>query len=135
MSQKRGFRTVYDLNIHLVLVTKYRAKVINAQMLERLGEIFNATCQKWNCTVAEFNGEADHVHLLIEFPPDVALSKLVNNLKTVSSRLIRKEFSERVNSVYRKPVFWTGAYFVASTGGVTLEQLKTYVENQDIPAN
>ena len=135
MSQKRGFRTVYDLNIHLVLVTKYRAKVINAQMLERLGEIFNATCQKWNCTVTEFNGEADHVHLLIEFPPDVALSKLVNNLKTVSSRLIRKEFSERANSFYCKPVFWSGAYFVASTGGVTLEQLKTYVENQDIPAN
>lgn len=133
MSPKKGYRTVYDLNIHLVLVTKYRAKVIDAAVLGRLGEIFVSTCQKWNCRVAEFNGEPDHVHLLIEFPPDVAISKLVNNLKTVSSRLIRKEFKQRVDTFYRKPVFWTGAYFVASSGGVTLEQLKTYVENQAKP--
>jgi len=81
----------------------------------------------------KFNGESDHVHLLVSYPPDVAISKLVNNLKTVSSRLIRKEFSEYVNSFYQKPVFWTGAYFVASTGGATLEQIKAYVESQQSP--
>ncbi|WP_017324008.1 IS200/IS605 family transposase [Synechococcus sp. PCC 7336] len=134
MSLKRGYRNVYDLNIHLVLVTKYRARVINQEMLSRLKEIFEQTCQKWNCTLVEFNGEVDRVHLLIEFPPDVALSKLVNNLKTVSSRLIRKQFPERVAQFFQKPVFWTGTYFIASTGGVTLEQIKQYVEQQNSPA-
>ena len=134
MTQKKGYRTVYDLNVHLVLVTKYRRKVIDNAMLMRLGEIFSSTCSKWNCYLSHFDGEADHVHLLIEFPPDVAISKLVNNLKTVSSRLIRRDFSERISQFYSKPAFWTGAYFVASSGGVTLEQLKTYVENQDTPA-
>ena len=133
MTLKKGFRNVYDLNIHLVLVTKYRKKVITKPILNRLSEIFTATCSKWRCEVVEFNGEPDHIHLLINFPPDVEVSKLVNNLKTVSSRLIRKDFSEQLGQVYSKPVFWSGAYFVASCGGVTIEQLKTYVEHQHSP--
>jgi putative transposase len=133
MTLKRGFRNVYNLNIHLVLVTKYRKKVINQVMLSRLNEIFESTCQKWRCELVEFNGEPDHVHLLVNFPPDVEVSKLVNNLKTVSSRLIRKDFLTQLNSVYSKPVFWSGAYFVASCGGVTIDQLKTYVEQQHSP--
>ncbi|NJM74760.1 MAG: IS200/IS605 family transposase [Acaryochloridaceae cyanobacterium RU_4_10] len=133
MTLKRGFRNVYDLNIHLVLVTKYRKKVISKAMLNRLSEIFESTCHKWRCELVEFNGEPDHVHLLINFPPDVEVSKLVNNLKTVSSRLIRKDFSQELAQVYSKPVFWSGAYFVASCGGVTVEQLKTYVEQQHSP--
>ena len=83
--------------------------------------------------MVEFNGEEDHVHLLVDYNPKVQLSKFVNNLKTVSSRLIRKEFSSQVGRFYYKPVFWTGAYFVASCGGVTLEQLKAYVQNQNTP--
>jgi putative transposase len=133
MTLKKGFRNVYDLNIHLVLVTKYRKKVINKALLSRLNEIFESTAQKWRCELVEFNGEPDHVHLLLSFPPDVEVSKLVNNLKTVSSRLIRKDFLEYLNSVYSKPVFWSGAYFVASCGGVTIEQLKSYVEQQHSP--
>jgi putative transposase len=133
MTLKRGFRNVYDLNIHLVLVTKYRKKVITKPILNRLNEIFKSTCQKWRCELVEFNGESDHVHLLINFPPDVEVSKLVNNLKTVSSRLIRKDFLEYLSSVYTKPVFWSGAYFVASCGGITIEQLKSYVEQQHSP--
>lgn len=128
-----GHRAVYSLNIHLVLVTKSRRKVINQAMMTRLQEIFENTCTKWRSKVTEFNGESDHVHLVISYPPDVEVSKLVNNLKTVSSRLIRKEFHEQVNQFYRKPVFWAGAYFVASCGGVTLEQLQFYVEKQDSP--
>jgi putative transposase len=133
MTLKRGYRNVYDLNIHLVLVTKYRKKIITKAILSRLREIFESTCQKWRCELVEFNGELDHIHLLINFPPDVEISKLVNNLKTVSSRLIRKDFLEVLNSVYTKPVFWSGAYFVASCGGVTIEQLKSYVEQQHPP--
>lgn len=133
MTLNKGYRNVYDLNIHLVLVTKYRKKVINKAMLVRLQEIFESTCTKWRSQLREFNGEQDHVHLLINYPPDVEVSKLVNNLKTVSSRLIRKDFAEQLKSVYLKPVFWSGAYFVASSGGVTIEQVKKYVENQHSP--
>jgi putative transposase len=130
MSYNKGYRCLYSLNIHLVLVTKYRRKVINQEILQRLHEILASTCTKWSSTLTDFNGEADHVHLVIDFPPDIEISKLVNNLKTVSSRLIRKEFAAQINLVYSKPVFWTGAYFVATCGGVTIEQIKQYVENQ-----
>lgn len=123
----------FSLQMHLVLVTKYRRKVINAEMLKRLEQIFHATVMKWECRIVEFNGEADHVHLIIDYNPRVQISKFVNNLKTVSSRLIRKEFAAVLESVYSKPVFWTGAYFVASCGGVTVEQLRQYVQSQDAP--
>jgi putative transposase len=130
---EKGFRSVYLLNAHIVFVTKYRRKVITKDLLHRLEQIFKDTCSLWESSVIEFNGESDHVHLLIQYPPQVQLSKLIGNLKTVSSRLIRKEFSEHLNRFYYKPVFWTGSYFVASCGGVTLEQLKKYVEQQAAP--
>ena len=93
-----------------------------------------STLTKWDSTLLDFNGESDYVHRIIDDKPDIALSKLIANLKTVSSRLIRKEFLDlAAKYFYNKPYFWTGAYFVASCGGVTIEQLKKYVENQNSP--
>lgn len=133
LNHKHGFRSVYTLTVHIVFVTKYRRRVISVAILERLKEIFQETCDKWECHLVEFNGEADHVHLLINFLPQVQLSKLIANLKTVSSRLLRKEFSAELERVYSKPVFWSGSYFVASCGGVTIEALRKYVERQASP--
>jgi putative transposase len=131
-----GFRSVYKLNAHIVLVVKYRRKAINQEILSRLREIFADTLLKWDCQMLEFNGEADHIHLLIDYKPDKPLSTLIGNLKTVSSRLIRKEFPWLSQKYfYNKPYFWTGAYFVASCGGVTVEQLSGYVENQSQPTD
>lgn len=132
-SYDKGFRSVYSLTAHIVFVTKYRKKVINKAIYERLATIFDEACSKWQATLLEFNAEDDHVHLLIRYHPQVELSKFIANLKTVSSRLIRKEFGDYLNQVYRKPVFWTGSYFVASCGGITVEQLKKYVEQQATP--
>ena len=87
-----GFRSVYKLNAHIVLIVKYRRKAIDAEILKRLRGIITDTFKKWDCTLLEFNGEADHVHLLIDYKPDKPLSTLIGNIKTVSSRLIRKEF-------------------------------------------
>ncbi|NES75129.1 MULTISPECIES: IS200/IS605 family transposase [Okeania] len=129
----KGFRSVYSLTVHIVFVTKYRRKVITSEMLQQLNKIFDQTCQKWECELVEFNGEVDHVHLLITFNPKVQLSKFIANLKTVSSRLIRRDFADYLARFYRKPVLWTGSYFVASCGGVTIEQLKQYVEHQSTP--
>ena len=119
--------------MHIVLVTKYRKKVINSEILERLREIFAKLCMSQKCELVEFNGEPDHVHLLIDMAPDIAVSKLVNILKTISSREIRREFSERVNQFYWKPVFWTKAYCALSAGAAPLNVLKTYIQNQNEP--
>lgn len=126
-------RGVSDLKCHLVLTPKYRRKLFNEAMLSRMEEIFKALMEKWEGRLIEFNGEADHVHLLIQYTPQTEPSKLINNLKTVSSRYLRKEFAERVNEFYRKDVLWTNGYFIASCGGVTVEQLKQYIEEQDRP--
>ncbi len=126
-------RSVSDLKAHLVLTTKYRRKVFTGEMLERLHEVFLDLLIKWDCKLVEFNGEEDHIHLLFQYHPDVALSNLVNNLKSVSSRRLRQEFEERVNQFYRKDVLWNSSYFVASCGGVTISTLRKYIENQDTP--
>lgn len=124
---------VYKINLHIVFVTKYRRKVINAAILKRLEDIFTGLCQNQKSELVEFGGESDHMHLLIDISPDIAPSRLVNTLKTISSRMIRKEFAEHINKFYWKPVFWTGAYCVISAGGAPLEILKTYIQNQDEP--
>jgi putative transposase len=121
---------VFSLRYHLVLVTKYRRKVITKEMLERLGEIFDETLRKWECSLIEFNGEEDHVHLLFSGNPNLTLSTLVNNLKTVSSRIIRRDFKESILRVYREPVFWHRSYCIITSGGAPIEVLKRYIENQ-----
>ncbi|SHF72643.1 putative transposase [Caldanaerobius fijiensis DSM 17918] len=100
----------YNLKYHLVIVTKYRHKCLTNEMLKRLENILS----KWSCTLIEFNGEADHIHILFEAPPQVQLSKLINNLKTVTSRLIRKEYAEYLSKFYWKPYLWNRklSYFV-----------------------
>jgi putative transposase len=123
-------RSRCDMKAHLVLVTKYRRKVISVTIMQRLTELVQHLCNRWGCQMIEFNGEADHVHLLFGYYPQLDLSKFVNNLKTVTSRMIRKEFATWVSRFYWKPVFWNSAYFVASCGGVTVETLKRYVQQQ-----
>lgn len=126
-------RGVSDLKCHLVLTTKYRRKVLTDPMLTRLEAIFKALMEKWEGRLVEFNGERDHIHLLLQYTPQTQPSKLIINLKTVSSRYLRKEFVAEVNKVYWKDVFWTNGYFIASCGGVTVDQLKKYIDQQDRP--
>jgi putative transposase len=137
MNQKQElkylYHSVYNLSYHLVIVTKYRKKCIDKDMLSRLEEIFRATLEKWEGELLEFNGEADHVHLLISVSPKVQLSRLINNLKTVSSRLIRKEFATKLNKLYKTRVFWNRSYCILSCGGAPLSVLKQYIENQELP--
>ncbi len=119
MWRKLKCGTVYNLQMHLVLVTKYRYHVINHSVLERLRELFTQTCLKWECELLEFGGESDHVHLLVSYHPKLAIDTFVGNLKTVSSRLIRKEFSQHVKQFYSKSVFWGIGYSVNSCGGAS----------------
>jgi len=85
---------------------------------------------KWRCEVVEFGGEADHVHVLFTAHPALELSKVVNNLKTASSRRLRNTFPKQVKKFYWKPVFWHRAYYISSVGNASLETVKRYVANQ-----
>ncbi len=96
-------------------------------MLERLQEVFANVCVKTKCQLTEFNGEADHVHLLVDFHPDNRLSALIGSMKSASSRIIQKEFADELLRVYSKPAFWSGSYYVASTGGAPIERVKAYI--------
>lgn len=104
-------------------------------MLERLHGIFANVCIKTKCRLIEFSGETDHVHLLVDFHPDNNLSVLVGSLKSASSRIIQKEFSVHLSAFYRKSVFWSSSYYVASTGGAPIEKIKQYIQSQEIPEN
>ena len=122
------------LHAHLVFVTKYRHGVFSARHLERMEEIMRDVCTDFECDLKEFNGEADHVHLLVNFPPKVALSKLVNSLKGVSSRRMRQEFPELARHYWRAQRLWSGSYFAGSVGGAPISVLRQYIEQQDRPA-
>lgn len=124
------YHCVYNLTYHLVLVTKYRRRCITSDMLRRLEEIFRATAEKWKCELLEFNGEPDHVHLLVSLHPNISLSVFVNNLKTVSSRLIRKEFARDLQRVFWKRVFWGRSYCILTCGGAPLSVIRQYIEQQ-----
>lgn len=126
-------RSVSDLKAHLVLTTKYRHKAITGEMLKRLHVILEDLLVKWDCKLVEFNGEADHVHALFQYHPDLQLSTLVGNIKSTTSRRLRQEFAEHLSRFYSKNVFWNGSYFIASCGGVTISTLKQYIESQDSP--
>src|SRR5271166_4799289 len=129
---KQSFETLnhctFNLKYHLVLVTKYRKRCMTKPMLIKLQEIFKRLCEQWQCALLEFNGEPDHVHLLLSLNPKVQPSIFVNNLKTISSRLIRKEFSVQLKNVYWKPIFWSRSYCIISCRGAPLSVLKQYIE-------
>ena len=84
-------------------------------------------------SLVEFNGEADHVHLLIDLPPKAALSMLVNSLKTVTARLMRRDHGKHLSQYFWKPVLWSRSYFVASCGGAPLAVIKKYIEQLEAP--
>lgn len=130
MKLRSHHHCVYDLHFHLVLVTKYRKKCLSKEIIGQLETICRNLCEKWDVGLEEFGAESDHIHLLLEFHPNIMPSKFINNLKTVSSRLIRRDFSAHLTKFYWKKVLWTRAYCFLSTGGVTIDVIKKYIEKQ-----
>ena len=90
-------------------------------------------CEAWGGRLLEFNGEADHIHLLLELPPTVVLADFVNALKTGTSRRLRNEFKEHLASVYKKPVLWSRSYCILTCGGAPLEIIQQYIQQQARP--
>jgi len=117
----------------LVFVTKYRRGAFDEEMLGTCEDTMSEVCADFGVTLVEFNGEDDHVHLLIEFPPTVQLSRLINSLKGVSSRILRKKHSERVQRFLWGNHFWSRSYYVSTAGGSSLENIREYITNQRRP--
>lgn len=130
---RKGRHAVWDLHAHLVFVTKYRHPVFDSAHLGYLKTVFDAVCEDFGCELEEFNGETNHVHLLVKFPATVELSKLVNSLKGVSSRRARQRFPELASHYWRANVLWSRSYYAGTTGGAGIETVKSYIEHQNSP--
>lgn len=127
---RRERHSVSSLKIHLVCVTKYRRSVFTSESLSLIETSFNEVAKKMDFQVLEFNGESDHIHVLIEFPPKLSISQMVNALKGVSSRRYGQAGYPKP---YGKEALWSPSYFVSSVGGAPIEVLKKYIQNQEKP--
>lgn len=125
----RNRYSAYLLHVHIVFVTKYRRKVFSALHLANMSQYAAEVCLEFGAELQECDGEADHVHMLVNYPPTVQLSKLVNSLKAVTSRRLRNDFID-LRAAYSKPVLWSRSYFVGSCGGAPQEVVKKYIQNQ-----
>ena len=118
---RHGRYCKFLMHVHLVFVTKYRRDVFTAGILGELRPIFSAVCADFEAELVEFDGEDDHVHLLVNYPPKVAVSHLVNSLKGVSSRMIRKQNHPSVRQKLWGGALWSPSYFASSCGGVSID--------------
>ena len=114
---RRGRHVVSALNVHLVFVTRYRRGVLTSEHLDALRAVFASVCADFGAELVEMDGEDDHVHLLVAYPPQVAIARLVNSLKGVSARRLRQRYRVRA----------------ASAGGAPPETLKQYIRQQRKP--
>ena len=121
--------SVFSLNYHLIMVVKYRRKVINDTISNRLKEMFEYIGKMYHITLIEWNHDVDHVHVLFKGCPNTEISKFMNAYKSASSRLIKIEYPEIKEKLW-KEAFWSKSYCLISTGGVTIDVIKRYIETQ-----
>lgn len=129
---RTGRHCVFLMHVHLVFVTKYRRRVFEARHIEYMRGLFARLCSELDAEMVEMDGEEDHIHILVNYPPKLAVSTLVNALKGTSSRRLRGEFPE-IERRYYKGVLWSPSYFAGSCGGAPLTVVRQYVENQQTP--
>ena len=115
--------------MHLVFVTKYRRGVLTDEHLAALRGVFTSVCADFGAELVEMDGEDDHIHLLVAYPPRVAVARLVNSLKGVSARRLRQRYRVRTHREH----LWSPSYFAASAGGAPLETPKAYIRQQRTP--
>jgi putative transposase len=123
---------IFKLQVHWVFVAKYRRRVFDAQVIDLLRGIFDNVCSDVHVTLVQMDGEDDHAHLLVQYPPKVAVSALVNSLKGVSSRLVHQQRPD-IRKRYWKGVLWSPSYFASSCGGASISIVGQYIEQQKTP--
>lgn len=128
---KKNRHAVYLLQYHLVVVTKYRHPVLVGKIAARLIQISHEVIDDyWHCQILEINTDKDHIHILFEASPQTQLSKLINNYKTVTSRLLRKEFAQQLAEYYWKPALWSDTYFISSVSDTSEQMIRNYIQQQ-----
>lgn len=127
MDVKTNNNVVYRCTYHVVWCTKYRRDVLTDEVVERLRQIAQSVCDERGAELVEFEAMPDHAHLVLSVDPQYGIHRLVKGIKGRSSRLLRQEFSPLRTRI---PTLWTNSYFVATTGGATLEVVKEYVRSQ-----
>lgn len=121
--------SVFMLHYHLIMCIKYRNKVIDDTISNRLKEIFVKIAPSYNITLEEWNHDTDHVHILFRGQPNTEISKFINVYKSASSRIIKKEFPQIRKSLW-KEMFWSQSFCLLTTGGVTVDIIKQYIQSQ-----
>ena len=121
------------MHVHLMFVAKYRRKVFTKAILSDLEKMFSKVCGDFEAELVEFDGEHDHVHLLVNDPPKVAVSKLVNSLKGSSSLLIRKKGYPTIQKALWSGSLWSRSYFAGSCGGAPIDVIRKYIDEQNKP--
>ena len=129
MELESNNHSVFMLWYHLVFVVKYRRKAIDDNVSERLKEIFGHIAPNYNITLQEWNHDKDHVHILFRAHPNTEISKFINSYKSASSRLVKKEFPQIRQKLW-KEYFWSRSFCLLTAGGAPLEVLKRYIESQ-----
>lgn len=127
---RHGRHCVFLMHVHLVFVTKYHRDVFTARILADMHEIFASVCQNFEARLVEFDGEDDHVHLLVNYPPKVSVSSFVNSLKGVSSGLIRQKNYPNIRRKLWGGSLWSPSYFAGSCGGAPIAVIRQYIEQQ-----
>jgi len=130
---RHGRHCVFMMHVHLVFVTKYRRGVFTEQILSDLRPMFASVCTDFDAKLVELDGEDDHVHLLVNYPPKVSVSELVNSLKGVSSRMIRKKNYPSIRKKLWGGALWSPSYFAGSCGGAPITIIRKYIEQQQTP--
>ena len=123
---RRGRHSVTGLYTHLVFVTKYRRKIFTTEHIEYMREVCQGVAKKMDFRLIQLNGESDHVHCLIEYPPKLSISQIVNSLKGVSSRMLRQKYELKPHVDH----LWSPSYFAVSCGGAPISKIKQYIQNQ-----
>ena len=129
MELRNNNHSVFAIHFHLILVVKYRRKVINDEISERLKGIFRSIEGNYNIALEEWNFDLDHVHILFRSEPNSNISKFINAYKSASSRLIKKEYPSIRSRLY-KEAFWSQSFCLISTGEASIETIKKYIESQ-----
>ena len=126
----RNCHALYNLEYHVVLVTKYRKSCINDAVFKSIKTQAERIIQMKGGTIEAINYEGDHVHMLLSMPPQACMSVTINNIKTTTARIVRRDHGDYLKQYYWKPVFWSRSYLILSSGGAPIEVIKQYIEEQ-----
>lgn len=133
LKTSRNCHALYNLEYHLIFVTKYRKKCISEPVYLSLKEQIIRIAEMNGAEIEDIAYEEDHVHILMSVPPQVCLSEMINVMKSTSSRIARRDHKEYLSRFYWKPYFWSRSYLILSSGGAPIDVIKKYIDEQGTP--